>query len=494
MRFLASALLLLGVSACQVVLGDFTVESSEQGELGSACRPDEYRCTGAELEVCAGDRRSFVAVETCTSPDLCSVGTGSCRACAPGELECRGQTLVQCGADSTWTTSSECGPNTRCRMVDGTGSCSLACVAGALQCDGPRLLQCNGEGTFEESELCETPELCLAALQQTLSSGTPRSRCASPACEPGQFSCDGATLRRCNFARDGWDAIETCPSAELCNPAAGDCSACTPDELSCAGPALFRCSSASGFAQIRTCTSNRDCLVDEERCKQAECRTPGAVRCAAANGLEVCSEGGGWEVLEACVTAGLCSASEGRCYPPACVEKETRCVGSEWQECSADLSRFERKARCTAGSMCDPVLGCVPGACTDGQTRCNGLYLERCVAGVFERERRCATAALCDAAGQSCRAPECDTPYFCDDSSVQKCDAGRTASTTLQVCIEQETCDPGYAGLGPGRCAQCTPGVYSCDGSTLRRCAADGLAWTSVAECDNACDPSGRCS
>lgn len=499
MRVVSAVLFALGLSACQVVLGDFTIGPvPEEGELGGACRPDEYRCTGAVLEVCANDRRGFVAVRSCDSPNHCSVKTGSCRPCTPGEVECHGQTLVTCGNDLSWS-GSDCAAGTRCEnREDGSASCvPRACGEGSLSCEGSRLLQCESDGVLEESELCATPELCAASLQQTLGPNTPRARCAAAACEPGQFSCDGAVLRRCSFGRNGWDVLTTCPSAELCNPSAGDCSACTPGEVACAGPDVIRCTDAGAFERVRTCTSNLACVEDGEGCKRPDCDTPGLFRCGDANGLEVCSPGGGWELSVVCATAGLCSASQGRCMEPACRGGERRCVGNERQECSADLSRFQRVEVCRAGTTCDAMLGCVPGACTDGEVRCNGIFLERCVAGVFQRERRCATPELCDAGNAVCLPPLCGGArdhFNCASSTIQECNPGRTGWLDRdEPCLAQEICHVGYAALGPAHCAQCTADQFRCDGTSLLRCASDGRSEPVVAECPNGCDPAGSC-
>jgi hypothetical protein len=501
LRLLSVAVAALALSACQLVLGDFEIGAvAEEGEIGNACRPEEYRCTGAELEVCADDRQGFVAVRSCDAANLCSVSTGSCRSCIPGELECRGQTVVQCAADSSWVPSTECAADTRCEIAaDGTGECvPHLCAEGALACDGPRLLQCNRDGLFEQTQLCATIELCEAARQQTISAESPRARCAAPECEAGGFSCDGAVLRRCSSAQNAWDVVTTCASPELCNPSAGDCSACVPGEMTCAGASLIRCSDAGAFETVRTCTSSRACVDDGEGCKTVECDTPGAFRCASGNGLEVCSPGGAWELVEVCVTSRLCSASEGRCQEPTCREGELRCVGNEQQTCSADRSRFETKARCAAGTTCDPLLGCVPGACTEAQVRCNGIYLERCVSGAFQRDRRCATPELCDATAQLCRPPVCggrSDRFRCDGMTLQECDDGRTTWRNVsQQCITGELCDAGYDGLGPPHCDQCVPGAYSCDGTSLLRCAADGLSAPVIAECETGCDAdAGRC-
>jgi hypothetical protein len=79
--------------------------------------------------------------------------------------------------------------------------------------------------------------------------------------------------------------------------------------------------------------------------------------------------------------------------------------------------------------------------------------------------------------------------------TLQACDDGRTTwSNVAQQCITGEICDAGYAGFGPPHCDQCVPGTYSCDGSSLLRCAADGLSAPVVAECESGCDgAAGRC-
>jgi hypothetical protein len=485
---------LLGLSACQAVFGDFTIAPiSEETEVFAVCRHEEYRCVGPELEVCAPDRSGFVPFRSCEAPSVCHLGTASCKVCTPGEVECHGQTIVQCAPDATWATMRECTDDTRCEVAAGAGSCEQrACSPGQLTCEGTYLLACSPEGEREVADLCATGELCIQSLAQTLSSETPRARCNAPVCEAGETRCEGAVLSLCTFARDGFEELETCATPELCNPVAGDCSPCTPDEVHCSGALLLRCSAAAAWETLRTCESPALCDAAKVTCNKTECDSPGVFRCGADNGLEVCSPGRTWEVTEACVTTGLCSASAGRCREPACRSPEQRCVGNEWQRCAPDLSRFERRALCRADQMCDPMQGCVAAGCTDGQVRCNGIYLERCAGGAFERAMRCETPELCDAVEAVCHPPGCGgdgEKFQCIEQLLQECPLDRIGwLDRLPACASSQICDAGYAGLGPGHCDNCVPGDFACEGNSLVRCAADGRTAPVVANCANGCD------
>jgi hypothetical protein len=499
LRLPSALVALLCLSACQAIFGDFEIElEPESREVFGACRHEEYRCVENELEVCAPDRSGFEPFLSCEAPSVCHLGTASCKLCTPGEVECHGQALVQCAPDSTWITSSECPDDTRCELAGGTGSCvARACDQGTLRCDGAYLLECGLEGELEVADLCATAELCTQSLAQTLSPETPRARCKAPACGAGETRCEGAELSRCTFARDGFEPLETCATAELCNPASGDCSPCTPDEVRCSGAELLRCSAAGAWETLRTCESPALCDAANAACKEIECDLPGVFRCGADNGLEVCSPGKKWALTDACVTAGLCSATAGRCREPACRSTEQRCVGNEWQRCAPDLSRFERSALCRADQLCDPTLGCVNETCTDGQVRCNGIYLERCAGGAFERSLRCETPELCDAVAASCRAPGCggEGKFRCNGPTAQECPPDRSAwNDRAPACASSQICDVGYAGLGPVHCDNCVAGEFACEGNALLRCASDGLTAPVVADCPNGCDATaGRC-
>ena len=116
-------LVLVTASACQTVLGDFTVAPPPEGAaetLGTACEPGEYRCTNELLETCQGDRSGFVVAETCASAAECNLNTRSCRPCVAGERMCRENVLERCDELGAWVPD---GPAATCETA---ALCSVA--------------------------------------------------------------------------------------------------------------------------------------------------------------------------------------------------------------------------------------------------------------------------------------------------------------------------------------------------------------------------------
>jgi hypothetical protein len=169
------------------------------------------------------------------------------------------------------------------------------CERGAVSCSGAALELCVAGGRWITSDICGSPALC-----QTQPPG-----CRPPECALDQRSCDGAVLRVCNAARDGWEELERCVSAAHCNPSAPECLAapCSAGELSCNGNQLQRC-------------------ADDQL---------------------------GWVVLDTCETAALCEAAgaaeSSACVPPACEAGARRCVEGNLERCNEGRTAFERVER-----------------------------------------------------------------------------------------------------------------------------------------------------
>jgi hypothetical protein len=66
--------------------------------------------------------------------------------------------------------------------------------------------------------------------------------------------------------------------------------------------------------------------------------------------------------------------------------------------------------------------------------------------------------------------------FACDGRSLQICLDG--AWTASEVCDESDLCHEDW-----GRCLQCKPDTYRCDGQQLQRCARAGDGWTEIVEC-----------
>ncbi len=499
LRNVLATLCLVVACACQSLFGDFEITSAPAEEpasvLGTACEPGDYRCTNELLETCSDDRSGFVVAEVCQSPAECNLNARTCRPCDPGELMCRGNVLERCDA-SAWVVVDTCDSPALCSVAPDhmTGSCTDAlCVAGSHRCEGALLVRCTeGRDDWQDVALCENPELCDAAYADEVAeaSGT-RGACRPAACEPDEFRCNGAALEHCAFDRKSFVGQATCDSPDLCNVTLGACAACEPGVLECNGAELRRCKAAGGWETLDQCASAALCSDETGSCDDPECSAPGSLRCGSGNLLEVCSDGLSWEVIAACATRELCSASSGRCLTPACDEDATRCQGDRHERCSSDRSRWELVATCPAGAYCDADQGCVDGPCSEGTTRCNGPSLERCTEGAFAEIAHCETEALCDAAAvpPTCKPPECSDPYECMNGIIRRCRPGRDGLDEVLTCPSGTTCDVRPDPVtGQPECDACPANEYTCSGNELFRCSSDGKRRERVATCSLPCD------
>lgn len=503
------------LSGCQLVLGDFTVDSSEGRQtpvFGDVCAPDTFRCTGAQLQRCSDDRASWVTVETCPDADHCDPTAAACRTCTPGQWACNGAALESCDPNSHWTVSSTVCPSAALCVLAGdrsTGTCgATACgPAGAHSCDGNRLLRCSaGLDARELVDRCGSAALCDAAKADVQARSAGRGTCTPPTCLIGTYRCDGASVERCRDDETAWDPVTTCDDAASCNPLTGDCSACSPGDAACSGRELWVCGE-SGFAKADTCATPELCNGMTGACENSQCSKPGATRCNADEGvveLQECGNDQRWATREVCASTALCSESVGVCIAPACSVGAVRCFGQVHQTCSDDLTHWVDDMTCPAGQSCD-ADGCKP-ACTSATGganayRCDGATLERCASdGAWEPQNRCVTNRRCDATGHACLAPACGGPVLGDykcfgDQNLNVCSDSRETFTDFYTCPTGTVCDADPA-VGSGRpsCDACRALQYSCadgtSGMELHLCTADGTAAPLVSQCPGGCSVS----
>ena len=82
------------------------------------------------------------------------------------------------------------------------------CELGMVRCNDASLERCVATGWIAVAA-CVNAALCQA---------TPIGQCLAPECSEGQFSCSRGLLRVCSRDRTGWNSIEQCASAEVCDP------------------------------------------------------------------------------------------------------------------------------------------------------------------------------------------------------------------------------------------------------------------------------------
>lgn len=224
------------------------------------CRPNEYRCDGAELERCNVDRTGWIPVQACASPALCNVAARRCDVpvCVAGQARCTAEGALQrCrpGRDG-WNVETECAAGLSAGAAasatcdpSGGGRCVGlgACAAGSLRCNDAALERCS-EGRWRPHARCATPAQCDASAGE----------CQPLLCEPHSYRCvdpedptivaegaapaPGFTLQVCNPAGTAFDTLRACSPFELCDARHGQCDLCDPAfPLVCASDALLVC-------------------------------------------------------------------------------------------------------------------------------------------------------------------------------------------------------------------------------------------------------------
>ncbi len=502
------------LSGCQLVFGDFTlVTSGGRGTLlfGDACAPDTFRCQANELQKCSDDRSSWLTIQTCSDADHCDPTAAACRTCTPNQWACSGAQLERCDTNSRWMAmGAACPSSALCLLTGdrGSGACGATrcSPAGAYSCMGNALMRCSaGLDGAKLVDRCGSALLCDATKANAQAASGGRGTCIPPTCLVGTYRCDGATVERCREDETGWDPVTTCDEAASCNALTGDCSECSAGDAACSGNELWTCG-PDGFVNAATCAAPELCNAITGRCDPPECTTPGATRCHTEDvvQLEECGDDLRWAVREACSSAALCSESAGACIPPACADGAVRCFGQVRQHCSGDVTHWVDDMTCPDGTSCDPD-GC-HAPCTNDPAaglnayRCDGATLERCASnGNWEPQNRCATHKLCDAAAHACLTPACAGPgeYKCSsDQNLTHCTEDRDAFGDFLTCTAGTICDADPA-VGTGRpgCDACRALEYGCTGDAtngyeLHFCNADGTAAPLVALCPGGCSVS----
>lgn len=313
---------------CQVLFGDYKVDT--KGLEAQVCRVDEYRCTGALLEVCAANRSHWETFAMCDTADQCNLNADSCRPCQAGvERQCAGATLFTCNASGQWEKLKDCASAALCSAAIGD------CIAPG--CTTPGKHRCSPEGVLERCSAdqarwervaaCASPADCNAdQADAQVAVGSPAScvitcargsgACESPTCDtPGSFRClRDLSLERCSESFR-WGLITVCPNFGLCDDVEGRCNpaACDSNERRCTRNTVEKCKAdLTGWAVVSTCAAGQ--LCDPAAAPGAECVagpcTAGETRCNSVF-VEQCSAAGTWERSKRC--AGRCDPATKSC-------------------------------------------------------------------------------------------------------------------------------------------------------------------------------------
>ncbi|HYP75602.1 MAG TPA: hypothetical protein VER12_06605, partial [Polyangiaceae bacterium] len=433
--------------ACQVALGDFTIDTTK---LAVSCESGSLRCAAKQLQSCVSGNEWRV-LATCPLADSCNLRSLNCAACEPGSYQCNGSQPQLCDAGSHWVTAgSACASASLCDVPeDGSpANCKPpGCpAAGQVQCQDGHLQRCPlSQTSWQDIEICASPALCdLERAKAQLAAGKPAT-CVLPSCSAGQFNCDTGSPRPCKADRTGWDTATTSCAGATCNAATGDCSECAIGSYVCSGQDLKRCGEQRTWETSSACSSALACNTGATpNCDPPSC-TPGEFRCNTISALERCrSDGTKWEPIEQCMNRVLCNPNATRCEVPRCPGAGAkRCQGNTQQTCRADLTGWDELIVCPASGSCDPERGCLDAPCSSGAYRCNDVSLETCSNGAWTRLASCQTSALCNASLHVCTAPSCAPgERQCQGNVLRRCNAARDGWDELETCSGHTKCSP----------------------------------------------------
>ncbi|HEY3495242.1 MAG TPA: hypothetical protein VGK73_11175 [Polyangiaceae bacterium] len=339
-------------AGCQLIAGDFEVVPAQPplAELPRACLPDSGRCTGAVLEECAPDRKTFQAVEECASPNECDPTARACHPCVPGEYACNGQQLLLCDAGLLWQPQSDCLTAELCSLTPDrrSGQCVVPiCDVGQHECQGDRLLRCApGRDEWELLEACADAAHCDAQQANTAFLAGEKVHCQPlctgddcyKECTPGSMRCAPSSIpevQQCS-SEGRWIRREVCVNRALCDGVNGRClpPACFEREVQCRGQKRESCSvNRAQFDSAGECATGEIC--EPGGCVPGPC-IDGAFRCSGRI-LEQCAYGA-WQPRNVCRTPLLCFSdqNEGRCLEAACEPGGYECDGPWMNACSEE--------------------------------------------------------------------------------------------------------------------------------------------------------------
>ena len=477
-----------------------------QAGLCHVCDPGQSRCTGWQLETCNEEGSDYEASDQCTSSVYCSAQQGRCLTCLAGEARCDGATLRVCNAARDGWVTTQCESSDLCNA---RSQACRPCAPGELQCSGTTLQLCTADYVYEPIADCATSELCDATVQahpSTSSEGW-TGGCEPPRCDPGTYQCadnDGRQLLGCPPSQIGWEVVDTCDTAALCDAEAGMCQVgcgpgVSPGSYRCEGAELQLCSlDGTHFETVKTCATAHQCNATRQDCLPC---VEGEFQCSGAT-LLTCTADSTWATERECASAALCDAQEGRC-DPGCVEGTYSCEGNVLRRCGADHETWETVDYCVTDALCDAEAGhCNPPGCPEGgAVDCAGNVLRTCPSSLvaWEELQVCPEGWLCDAENELCTDVCPSPPFQCQLGVPFECRTAEDGTLSWQAtgppCTTSALCQASEWGAW---CLQpvCEEGEYQCtngDPQVLQTCATGRDRWSDVAVCEGTvCDDEGR--
>jgi hypothetical protein len=384
------------------------------------CEPGERRCAEETLSVCNADQTGFDDAVNCQTAALCDPGSSSCRAaaCVPGARRCNGALIETCREDRTGFERAgdpACASPRLCiQNPNNDVFCRPpVCSEGQFRCAGDGLLQrCNaGRDAWEDVRRCDTPQLCDAALGP--------QGCRASVCQAGEQRCEANSVVECRAGRDGFDKVAECGAAG-CDLARGAClDPCLIGRPRCNGAALEECSDPlQGWQVLDTCSDSEICDAGARQCRPVTC-TPGQRQCTAQGEIFVCNASQSGFVLQTppvtCESPQLCDVTTPTgCLTATCAPDQRRCAGARLEACNDARTGFNLLEMCASAALCTQngagdVFQCDAPACNAGETQClDSRTLGVCNPDLSGFDTSACGILGCDAAANP---PECRTLF-----------------------------------------------------------------------------------
>ena len=475
------------------------------GNCTGECTPGESRCTGdVTIEVCSS---AGLWEESDCGAQACVAGSGdggvdACSGvCRPSTTQCSDDDNVErCDENGTWSLQTDCGGGT-CDQAQCTG----ACTDGALQCGtngsgDSILIACVGSAWQTE----ELATVCQFACGED----TGGDLACVGVCDPGSKQCDTNSTGVETCSQDAeWGTASDCTFG--CN--SGACRTCTPGSTECDGTGTRECDPNGEWGSTSACQFgclDGDCF---------EC-TPGTSRCLNESTREVCNNGGEW--VTASCNNKACSENSGSSTSSCvgvCSPFDTRCSGSDVQECSTSGTWV------TSQSCGSCTNGACSGDCSPGDTQCaaDGVTKQTCFFDMSSmtsdwsnaQTESCTNACIngdctaCQPGATTCQGTslqQCNQDgsigastncaFGCENNSCNECSDGdaRCFGGGRQVCVDGNWDSPRACSSGlacyQGKCVTCVPGATRCgivndNDSVIEECNSEGNAWVEIESC-----------
>ncbi len=363
------------------------------------CTPNTRKChTDDKTVMICKDGMGYEPEKVCGSNETCDMGVCVENACVDGTKRCR-QNNVEICKNSAFTVYTEC-------------ELPQICQEGSFECEEPAECQGNVKKCDENGNIVA----CINdhwRPHQTCAAGyacdTTKLECIETAtCDAGSLKCNGDTVYQC--LQSHWQKLAACKTGELCRQ--GKCikATCEDGESRCSESgnlSYIEVCQYSEFYPNTQCMSGEVCVMADGKATCAKNQCSSLYKCEN-NALYKC-ELTDYQLKETCTAGTYCDAVSGACLPNCgnnIVDAGEDCDGITFRDglsCGSAVTNSVGDLKCTKDCKLD-ASGCTT-KCESGAKSCTESVLSECIGGKWQ-------TTDCAASGQACGANGCYTPSF----------------------------------------------------------------------------------